>query len=133
MLDYRAQSALCKEQDERTADLVNARRIRKEVLVMCDNDRELIIARQNKNMQKEGQPENDSFSLNQQAADKEQLFWILINRAEANYGLGNIEAYDKAVADAELIEHDKWMMDSLNEQIAKLKKMITNRQPVKDQ
>jgi hypothetical protein len=65
----------------------------------------------------------DPFSINQKKSDTEQMFWILINRAEACFGLGDMEGYAKAVADAEKIEHDDWMMASLNEQIEKLKRM----------
>lgn len=128
MLDYRAQSGLCKTKDERIADLVNAKRIRNEVLVMCDNDWNTITARQNKPSMVDSILKNDDFSISQQAADKQQMFWIMINRAEANFGLGNLEAYQKAVSDAQQMEHEKWMMDSLNEQIEKLKKMMQKQE-----
>ena len=123
MLDYRAQSSLCTAKEERIADLVNAKRVRREVLAMCDKDKAEITARQNSAAMQEGLQKNDPFSLNQQKTDKEQMFWILINRAEANFGLGDMDAYAKAVEDAEKIEHDDWMMDSLKEQIDKLKKL----------
>lgn len=128
MLDYRAQSSLCTSKYERIADLVSANRIRKEVLIMCEKDWIEITNRQNKNLINESLLKNDDFSINQQKADKEQLFWILINKAEANFGLGNIEAYEKAVATAALIEHDNWMMSSMEEQIEKLKTMIKNQE-----
>jgi len=131
MLDYRAQSSLCVSKYERIADLVDAQRIRKEVLIMCDRDWDEITKRQDKNSSKESFLKNDDFSISQQKADKEQLFWILINRAEANFGLGNISEYEKAIADAALITHDEWMMDSLEEQIEKLKKMVKNQELIK--
>jgi hypothetical protein len=133
MLDYRAQSALCTTKDERIADLVNAKRIRKEVLLMCDNDWEQIKSRQESTAMKDGLQRNDDYSVSQNKADKEQMFWILINRAEANFGLGEMDAYQKAVDDAEKMEHDEWMMDSLQEQIEKLKKMIQKQQLVDEE
>ena len=123
MLDYRAQSSLCTSKEERIADLVNAKRTRREVLIMCDKDLSEITARQQSAAMKDGLQKNDPFSLNQQKADKQQMFWIQINRAEANFGLGDTDAYNKAVEDAEKMEHEDWMMASLTEQIEKLKKM----------
>lgn len=123
MLDYRAQSSLCTTKDERTADIIYAKRTRREVLAMCDKDWKEITARQESTAMQEGLLRNDPYSINQRTSDKEQMFWILINKAEANFGLGDMEAYEKAVAEAEKIEHDEWMMDSLEEQIEKLKKM----------
>lgn len=127
MLDYRAQSSLCTTADERTADIVFARRARRAVLAMCDKDWKEITARQASPAMQEGLQKNDPYSINQYEADKEQMFWILINKAEANFGLGDMEAYENAVAEAEKIEHDEWMMDSLEEQIEKLKKMKKNQ------
>jgi len=123
MLDYRAQSLLCTNRDERTADLVYAKRIRRDVIALCHKDWKEITARHESAAMKEGLLKNDTYSVSQHNADKEQMFWILINRAEANFGLGDMDAYNKAVSDAEKIEHDPWMMDSLAEQIEKLKKM----------
>ena len=82
---------------------------------------------------KDGLQRNDDYSVSQNKADKEQMFWILINRAEANFGLGEMDAYQKAVDDAEKMEHDEWMMDSLQEQIEKLKKMIQKQQLVDEE
>lgn len=133
MLDYRAQSSLCTTKDERIADLVNAKRIRKEVLLMCDKDWEQIKARQESAAMQDGLQKQDAYSVSQNKADKEQMFWILINKAEANFGLGEMDAYKKAVDDAEKMEHEEWMMDSLEEQIGKLKKMIQNQLLIEEQ
>lgn len=128
MLDYRAQSGLCTTPEERVADIVYAKRTRREVLTMCDKDWSEIAARQSSTAMQEGLQKNDPFSLNQQKADKQQMFWIQINRAEANFGLGDMDAYNKAVADAEKMEHEDWMMLSLNEQVEKLKKLKEKQQ-----
>ena len=121
MFDYRAQSSLSQHDDERIADLVNAKRIRREVLVMCDKDSALMEARRSKIMEAAvNHPTDRSLEIN---AENLQMFWILSNRAEANFGLGNMEAYNKALEDASLIDHEPWMMQSLQEQIEKLKRM----------
>ncbi|MEO6722683.1 MAG: tetratricopeptide repeat-containing protein [Ferruginibacter sp.] len=128
MLDYRAQSSLCTDNDERIADLVNAKRIRREVLAMCDKDWKLFTERQER--ANEGGKEKTAFTASQLAADKQQIFWVLINRAEAHFGLGNMEGFKKALAEAEQLEHEEWMMDSLKEQIQKLEKMKKGQEKI---
>ena len=121
MLDYRAQSSLCKTKEDRIADIVNAKRIREDVLLLCEKDWKEITARQESAKMKEGLEKSDAYSISQYKADTEQMFWILINKAEANFGLGDIASYKQAVADAEKVEHEPWMMESLKEQIEKLR------------
>ena len=72
---------------------------------------------------KEAAHNNPEFAKSQLAADEQQMFWILINRAEAYFGLGNVEAYKEALAAAKKLDHEEWMLDSLKEQIIKLKKI----------
>jgi len=132
MTDYRSLSSLCKTKEDRIADIVNAKRIREEVLVMCEKDRSNIIAKQESAAVKEGLARNDPFFIKQQQTDKEQLFWILINKAEASFGLDDIDGYNKALKDAENMEHDAWMMASLNEQIDKLKQIRERRAALPD-
>lgn len=127
MTDYRSLSSLCKTKEDRIADIVNAKRIREEVLVMCEKDWNNIITKQESQAVKDGLARKDPFFIKQQEADKEQLFWVLINRAEACFGLDDVEGYNKALSDAQNMEHDAWMMASLNEQIDKLKKIKERR------
>ncbi|MEJ7678413.1 MAG: hypothetical protein WKG06_11245 [Segetibacter sp.] len=37
---------------------------------------------------------------------KQQRFWILVNKAEASFALGNMEEYQKVSAQAEATDHD---------------------------
>ena len=127
MTDYRSLSSLCKTKEDRIADIVNAKRVREEVLAMCEKDWNTIIAKQESTAVKEGLARQDAFFIKQQKTDNEQLFWILINKAEASFGLDDIDGYNKALNDAENMEHDDWMMSSLNEQIDKLKKIKEKR------
>lgn len=127
MTDYRSLSSLCKTKEDRIADIVNAKRVREEVLVMCDKDWASLTAKQESQAVKDGLARKDLFFIKQQQTDKEQLFWVLINRAEACFGLDDIEGYNKAISDAQNMEHDDWMMASLNEQIDKLKKIKERR------
>jgi len=127
MTDYRSLSSLCKTKEDRIADIVNAKRVREEVLAMCEKDWNTIIAKQESTAVKEGLARQDAFFIKQQKTDNEQLFWILINKAEASFGLDDIDGYNKALNDAENMEHDEWMMASLEEQIDKLKKIKEKR------
>ena len=56
----------------------------------------------------------------QRMYNNEQKFWIYVNKAEAHYALGEFEESDKAITSAKLIEHKPWMMESFEEQKAKL-------------
>ncbi len=123
LTDYRSLSSLCTTNEDRIADIVIAKRVRREVLAMCDKDWNDITAKQSSQAVKDGLARNDSFFIKQQKSDKDQLFWILINRAEACFGLDDIDGYNKALNDAQNAEHESWMMDSLTEQIEKLKVM----------
>ena len=128
MLDYRAQSSLCTDKDERIADIVNARRTRREVLVMCDRDWKMLKARQDK--LKESLRGKQHLNTLEEAANREQMFWVLINRAEAYFGLDNMAGYKKALVEAKKLEHEDWMMESLKEQIKKLQKMKRMHQKI---
>ncbi len=130
LTDYRSLSSFCTTDEDRIADRVIAKRIRHEVLTMCDNDWNNIMAKQSSAAVKDGLEKNDAFIIKQQKSDKEQLFWILINRAEACFGLDDMDGYNKALSDAQNAEHESWMMDSLNEQIDKLK-IVKQKQAAK--
>ena len=54
----------------------------------------------------------------------EQKFWISVNRAEACYGLSQIEGFEKAIARAILVPHEDWMMTSFTDQLERLKKLV---------
>ena len=53
-----------------------------------------------------------------------QKFWIFVNEAEAHFALGEFEEYNNAVASAKLIDHKPWMMESFDEQVAKLRILL---------
>jgi hypothetical protein len=130
MTDYRSLSSFCTTEEDRIADKVIAKRIRLEVLVMCDKDWDNIMNKQSSVTIKDGLARNDAFIVKQQKSDKEQMFWILTNRAEAYFGLDDMDGYNKALSDAQNAGHESEMMDALTEQINKLK-IIKQQQAVK--
>ena len=119
LLNCRADSALVKTEEERIADMVDASRTRQRVLVLCERDWQ-VLAEKDKSAAAATTAANKELSRKQEAADEEQKFWIMVNRAEAYYGLGEMEQYEKALAKAKTIDHAPWMMDSFNQQVAEL-------------
>ncbi len=115
---YRASSELCDTKEQRIADLVTAQRTWERVLYLCDRDE--------KEVQEKLSQDNSWDSSSDEAKYLEdyyhkQKFWIAVNRAEANFGLGNFDAYQEAINKAKLLTHPKWMWESFESQLEKLK------------
>jgi hypothetical protein len=123
LLNARANTSLDATEEEKIADMVWANRIRKEVLIMCKNEWNEIINRKSKQNRL---LQNDVISQSQEATEKEQSFWILVNKAEAQYGLGQFEEYNKTIEEVRSIEYEGWMMKSFEDQLAKLKQVLQN-------
>lgn len=118
---YRVNSALNHTDEERVADLVIAKRTWKRVLYLCDRDQAKLDQKTANTSGDSGKSE-ESEELSEYF--QKQKFWIAVNRAEANFGLGNFEAYEIAISEAQSIPHPKWMWDSFDTQLAKLKKEL---------
>ena len=119
LLNCRADSSLVKTQEERIADMVDASRTRQRVLVLCERDWHM-MAEKDKLATAATTAADKELSRKQEAADEEQKFWILVNRAEAYYGLGEMDQYEKALTEARKIDHTPGMMESFNQQVAEL-------------
>ena len=124
MINCRAGSSFNQTKEEIIADLVYANRLRKIVLKMCENDWFEIHNREDRVAKRAIMQQDNEFMLSEKANENEQKFWILANKAEAYYGLGYLEDYRKAAAEAESLEHAAWMMESFNQQIKKLGIML---------
>jgi len=68
----------------------------------------------------ESMPANDQLVADQKTIENEQRFWIQVNKAEAHFGLGEMEAYKEAKANAASIKHADWMMKAFTDEIEKL-------------
>lgn len=66
----------------------------------------------------------DQLKEEQQACDWEQQFWCLATEAEAHFGLGEFEAYEKTRAEAQALERADWMMATSDAQIGRLQTLI---------
>ncbi len=117
---YRATSNLDKSDHERIADLVFAKRTWERVLFLCDRDWKAI---QEKGQLPHSKASQDSHE--QQDYYQTQKFWVTVNRAEASFGLGDFETYEKQVELAKKTPHLEWMWESFSGQRSKLKTELT--------
>ncbi len=120
---YRANSGLAKSDIERSADLVMAKRTWSRVLFLCERDWQIVLEKEKneearfKDGTKDGQELQEYYNT--------QKFWILVNRAEAYFGLGKPDDYNKYVELAKKNPHATWMWESFTGQIGKLANELT--------
>lgn len=117
-LVYHATSPLVQHNQERVADLIFARRTWRRILYLCDRDWKLISEKEKNDQNlilensKEGQDLQEYYNS--------QKYWILVNRAESSFGLGDFAAYHQAIEESKLVPHHPWQEESFTEQIGKL-------------
>jgi tetratricopeptide (TPR) repeat protein len=107
------------------ADLIYSNRTRVDVLSICDRDWKQIIERESKADHKVKSYDDDLLT-DEESSDEEKKFWILVNKAEAYFGLGEFEKYKEAKAAAEKMPHEEWMMNSFREQLQFLGNVLKN-------
>jgi hypothetical protein len=119
----RVDSNLYSRKEDKIADMVFANRVRARVLIICDRDwQELTKREADEQARITGASTEDVEKQNDY--HNEQKFWILVNKAEAHFGLGEFEEYKKAVDQATTIPHSDWMMQSFKEQVDKLRVLL---------
>jgi hypothetical protein len=117
-LVYHATSNLVQSDQDRIADLVLAQRTWKRVLYLCDRDWKMILEKE----------KNDQTLINEGSKEGKDLqeyyhvqkYWILVNRAEAYFGLGDFENYRNSEEESKTIPFHAWQLESYTDQIAKL-------------
>jgi hypothetical protein len=105
------------------ADLIYARRTWKRVLYLCDRDWKLINEKE----------KNDQDLINDGTKDGQELqeyynaqkYWILVNRAESSFGLGDFDTYKLSIQESQNVNFHPWQLESFTEQIGKLKAELT--------
>lgn len=120
----RVDTDLYPAKEDKIADMVFANRVRERVLVLCDRDWAEIIKREADETARTSTASDEDIQK-QKDYYNEQKFWILVNKAEAYFGLGRFEEYKQTVAAAQNIEHTDWMMQSFQDQVNKLKLLLT--------
>ena len=128
LLNVRADSALDTTDADRIADVVVANRTRREVLALCDRELKLIEERrENRDKARaSGVLEAAGTRDAQQESDWKTSFWCLATKAEAHFGLGEAEDFQatRALALALQPAPAKWMVNSFNNQIGRLKVLL---------
>lgn len=123
LINNRSETAAFSKQQDIIADLILANRIRQEVVSMCD--REWTRLQEKQAAAKDAMASiSNELAASQQAMENEQRFWILVNRAEACFGLGEMEKFRTAKREAAGISHQPWMMTAFEEQIKKLRVLL---------
>lgn len=120
---YRANSGLSTSNTERIADLVMAKRTWNRVLFLCDRDWPIVLEKE----------KNDAMRVNDGTKNGQELqeyynaqkFWISVNWAEAHFGLGHFDEYNKYLELAKKNPHPLWMWESFTAQKGKLATELT--------
>lgn len=91
------------EGDEAVADRVQANRIRKQVIPVCEK------------------------LLQETEIKPAERYWAMATLAEALYGLGDKAHFESLMADAAKVAPEAWMVPSTREQIAKLEALLEKK------
>ena len=119
LINNRVDTDVYKTQQDKIADMILANRIRQTVLRMCEKEWNTLETHSLRDSM-ESMPANDQLVADQKTIENEQRFWIQVNKAEAHFGLGEMEAYKEAKANAASIKHADWMMKAFTDEIEKL-------------
>lgn len=115
LLNCRVDTSIYNTKEDQIADMVWANRARRRVLEICENDWNRIV----RNDRSATQTPNE-LSQSQKVTEDETKFWILANKAEAHYGLGEMEEYQAARTEAMSYEYEPWVIEGLDAQVIKL-------------
>ena len=58
------------------------------------------------------------------ALDKRRKFWCLAAKAEAHFGLGQLDDYERARAKAQKVKHPNWRLIDFDDKIQKLRELL---------
>ncbi len=124
LLNKRVNSNIYNTKEDKIADMVWASRTRRQVLTMCEKDWQELIERENTEAKQALIRANGNIAADQEAVETVEKFWIQINKAEAHFGLGEMEEYKKALSTAKEIEHPVWRMKAFEEYIDTLRELM---------
>jgi hypothetical protein len=124
LLNLRVDTSIYSAKLEKIADMILANRIRRQVLLLCERDLANLNVRKQKVSEQTITENTSLLAASQRAEDDEQLFWILVNKAEAHFGLGQMEDYENARFQAAAVPHEEWMMQVFDKQIKRLQAVL---------
>lgn len=127
LTNLRADTDLDPTDSDRIADLVYANRIRREVLVLCDAELRSLSEREERRDAAPPTRALDPLKREFTHSEMERKFWCLATKAEAHYGLGEMNAYREAKDQAYAIAPTPadWMKATLERQIGQLDALLT--------
>jgi len=124
LLNKRVETDIYRNPEDKITDMVLANRIRFEVLKMCKKENEE-IAEHNIREAKQAILQSDiKLSYEHLELENEQKFWIHVNKAEAHFGLGEVDEYNNADARAREYEHTPFMLKSYEDEIIELRELM---------
>ncbi|MBA2561376.1 MAG: DUF4071 domain-containing protein [Chitinophagaceae bacterium] len=124
LLNKRVNSNIYNTKEDKIADMIWASRTRRQVLTMCEKDWNELTDRKRREAKQVVMRENGNISADHEAVETEEKYWIQVNKAEAHFGIGEIEEYKIALATAKEIEHPDWRMTAFEEHINKLRQLM---------
>lgn len=124
LINSRVNSKLYPTVEDQIADMMWANRYRQEVLDLCKKDLEELSGRKKNNEDSISISNNGNLAKTQQKMQNEEEYWILVNKAEAHFGLNEMEEYKKADARARALKPTSWLLKSYEEQVQDLEKLL---------
>lgn len=124
LLNRRVDTDIYANKEDKITDMVLANRIRLEVLKMCEKENEE-MAEHNIREAKQAILQTDvKLSYEHIELENEQKFWIHVNKAEAHFGLGEMDKYRQADAKAREFEHTPFMLRAYEDEIIELRELL---------
>jgi hypothetical protein len=120
LFNKRVDTSIFNTPEDKIADMVFANRVRRQVLEMCENDWNAITSRKNRIALKSMGGNAAYLSEYDESNEDESMFFIKVNKAECHYALGEMEEYKKALDEAKLLKHERWMVVAFEKQFADL-------------
>lgn len=124
LMNKRADSTLFSTNEDKIADMIWANRIRRTVLKMCERDWNQITDRKNRIALKMNAADSAKHIDYNESDDNEQIFWILVNKTECHFGLGEMEEYKASLEKAKQAVHGEWMMKAYEDQHVLLNELM---------
>ncbi len=128
LLNLRTDTPLDATQEEQIADLVWANRIRREIVALCEEELKEIRQRETRTIPRPlDMMEATRIWEDMKTRDWEHKFWCLATKAEAHFGLGELDDYEAARSDAAALDPAPWMMAILDQHIRRLQTLLEKR------
>ena len=124
LINNRVNSKLYNTHEDKIADMMWASRYRRDVLSICEKDMGELSKRKKNSIDSLAIPNNADIVLSQKAMQDEEEYWILVNKAEAHFGLGETVEYKNADTLARALEPAPWDLKGYEAQVQDLRKLL---------